>query len=102
MRFALRAALFAVLFTLALPRALSAAETLPYATEPAFGDLKFNQPLAIVSRPGDTGRVFVLEKPGRILEVDLANPAQAPRVFLDLRNKVGDDGSEQGVLALAF
>ena len=46
---------------LALVRSAFAADALPYATEPAFGDLKFNQPLAIVSPPKDPGRLFILE-----------------------------------------
>ena len=78
-----------------------AAAPLPYTTEPAFGRLRFDQPLAIVSPPGDRQRVFVLEKPGRIMVVaDLAHPK--PQVFLDLTERVGDDSVEQGVLALAF
>ncbi len=77
------------------------AAELPYATESAFGDLKFNQPLAVVTPPGETDRVFVIEKPGRILVIDdLAHPRKS--VFLDLRERVGSDESEQGVLALAF
>ena len=76
------------------------AAPLPYTTEPAFGRLRFNQPLGMVSPPGDNSRLFVLEKPGRILVVDLAHPSA--RVFLDLTERVGDDAVEQGVLALAF
>src|SRR3954463_14820763 len=49
---------------------LAAAE-LPYTTEPAFGAQRFNQPVAIVSRPGDKQRIFVLEKPGRIMVLEL-------------------------------
>jgi glucose/arabinose dehydrogenase len=79
-----------------------AAESLPYVAEPAFPGLKFNQPLAIVSPPGDAERVFVLEKPGRILVFNAAARLPMARVFLDLRDKVGDDDVEQGVLALAF
>lgn len=89
-------------FAAALGFALAAcAAPLPYATEPAFGAVRFNQPLAIVSPPGDASRLFILEKPGRIMVIaDLAHPA--PKVFLDLTATVGDDGSEMGVLALAF
>jgi len=73
---------------------------LPYATAEAF-PLKFEQPIAIVSPPGETNRLFVIEKKGRILVIpDLAHPTL--RTFLDLRAKVGSDDVEQGVLALAF
>ena len=81
--------------------AISAAP-LPYQTEPAFAGLRFNQPVAIVSPPGDANRLFVLEKPGRIMVVDLAAARPVARVFLDLTERVGDDSSEMGVLALAF
>ena len=85
--------------TLRLPNARAA--SLPYSTEPAFGAVRFNQPLAIVSAPGDSQRLFVLEKPGKILVLDdLAHPK--PKVFLDLTDTVGSDDVEQGVLALAF
>jgi glucose/arabinose dehydrogenase len=74
---------------------------LPFITQPAFGDLKFNQPLAIVSPPGDRDRIFVIEKSGRIL---VLRPTAQPQVsvFLDLTGRVRDSSSEQGVLALAF
>jgi glucose/arabinose dehydrogenase len=71
-----------------------------YMVEAAF-PLKFEQPIGIVSPPGETNRLFVLEKPGRIMVIsDLAHPTA--QVFLDLRKTVGDDEVEQGVLALAF
>lgn len=80
--------------------ACSAGKPLPYVTEAAF-DLRFDQPIGIVSAPGETNRLFVLEKPGRIMVIpDLAHPVARP--FLDLRAKVGSDEVEQGVLALAF
>lgn len=80
--------------------ACSADQTLPYGTEVAF-KLKFDQPVGIVSPPGETNRLFILEKPGRIMVIsDLAHPAAS--TFLDLRAKVGSDDVEQGVLALAF
>ena len=82
------------------PRAHSSNESLPYATVSAF-KLKFDQPVAIVSPPGETNRLFIVEKTGRIEVIpDLAKPAH--RTFLDLRKKMGSDDVEQGVLALAF
>ena len=99
MPFPLRCA--ALLALLAAPLATAADSPFPYVTQPAFGDLKFNQPLAIVSPPGDRDRLFILEKAGRIL---VLNPAATPSVsvFLDLTDRVRDSTSEQGVLALAF
>ncbi len=94
--------LFAALLALGSASALRAADApLPYVLRPAFAGVSFEQPLGMVTPPGETNRLFVLEKPGRILVIsDLAHPQ--PTVFLDLRDKVGDDEIEQGVLALAF
>ena len=78
----------------------------------AFPTLSFNQPLAIASVPGETNRIFVVEKTGVIRVIpDLANPTKV--LFLDLKSGVNarnepmfgetflDDG-EQGLLGLAF
>jgi glucose/arabinose dehydrogenase len=69
-------------------------------TELAF-KLSFDQPVAMVTPPGETNRLFVVEKTGRIIVIpDLSHPTR--RTFLDLKKQVGDDEVEQGVLALAF
>ena len=77
-----------------------------YALEDAFGGLTFSQPLAIVSAPGDTHRLFVVEKTGCIQEVShLDQPMPAKQVFLDLIERPDgklDDKGECGVLGLAF
>jgi glucose/arabinose dehydrogenase len=97
-----RFALLAAALVLALSVSIRAAERLPYTARPAFGGLRFNQPVGIVSPPGDSDRLFIIEKPGRIVLLDGTDPQNPLRVFLDLRARVGDDVSEQGVLALAF
>lgn len=82
------------------PAARPVDASLPYATTLAF-NLKFEQPVAMVSPPGETNRLFIVEKTGRIVAIpDLAHPTRS--IFLDLRKKVGSDEVEQGVLALAF
>lgn len=74
-----------------------------YTTDRAFPSISFNQPIAIVSPPGETNRLFILEKPGRIRVIpDLAATTPTASTFLDLTTLVGDDSSEQGLLALAF
>src|SRR5687767_12930350 len=89
----------AVILVTAFVANLSAA--LPFRTEPAFGNLEFEQPLAIVAAPGETHRLFILEKPGRIMVIkDLQRPTRS--LFLDLTSEVWDDENEQGILALAF
>src|SRR5262245_6674938 len=55
----------------------------------------FNQPV-YVTRPGDdSGRLFVVEKAGRIVMLGDGQPAAEP--FLDIRDRVGSSGSEQGL-----
>jgi glucose/sorbosone dehydrogenase len=57
----------------------------------------FNQPLAVVSPPGDAGRLFIVEKPGRIMLRSGSDVSE----FLDITALVGDDGGEEGLLAFA-
>lgn len=85
--------------TLTLP---AAPPSLGFTTERTLNNLGFNQPIAVVSAPGETNRLFVVEKPGRILIVH--NPGSATpttSVFLDISTPVIDN-SEEGLLALAF
>ena len=57
-------------------------------------------PVAVVSPPGETNRLFIVEQRGRILVVtNLAAPTRT--VFLDIRNRTAY-GGEQGLLGLAF
>lgn len=88
-----------------------AASSLPtasitYAMEDAFPGLSFDQPLAIVSAPGDKDRLFIVEKNGRIQVITgLISKAPAAKVFLDLTHP--RDGNlfsegECGILGLAF
>lgn len=77
-----------------------------YSVVNAFPGLTFTQPVAAVSPPGDTRRLFVVEKPGRIWlipDVTAATPTQS--LFLDLTSRVTVSTSlsdERGLLALAF
>ena len=72
-----------------------------YGTAPAFpGRFTFNQPVAIASPPGETNRLFIVEKAGRIQVIpDLASPVKT--LFLDLAAQVNPT-SEGGLLGLAF
>jgi glucose/arabinose dehydrogenase len=65
------------------------------------------QPLDIPSleRPVDlqadgSGRLFVLEKAGRIRIIENGQMLETP--FLDITDRVGSDANEQGLLGLAF
>jgi uncharacterized repeat protein (TIGR03806 family) len=76
-----------------------------YTTTPAFA-VTFAQPIALVTPPGETRRLFVVEKTGRIWvipDVTAATPTRT--LFLDLSARVTvstDLNDERGLLALAF
>lgn len=57
-------------------------------------------PVNLSSSPDETGRLFVLEKVGRIRVVQ--QDALQPEPYLDLSDRVGSSASEQGLLGLAF
>ncbi len=72
-----------------------------YNTTNAFGNLTFSRPVGLVTPPGETNRVFILEQAGRISVItNLAAPNRT--VFLDITDRVLYDSSEEGLLALAF
>ncbi|MBI4205325.1 MAG: PQQ-dependent sugar dehydrogenase [Betaproteobacteria bacterium] len=60
-----------------------------------------DQPLYVVSPPGDLGRLFIVEKSGLIKILDLATQQVLATPFLDLRGQIAT-GSEEGLLGLAF
>lgn len=74
----------------------------PYVGVPFLESLALDQPLAIVTPPGETHRLFIVEKTGRIVVVpDLAQPRR--EVFLDISDRLGTNrDGELGLLALAF
>ena len=59
-----------------------------------------DQPLYLTSPPGDSDRLFVVEREGTIRI--LRNGAVVSTPFLDLSGDVTTEGSEQGLLGLAF
>ena len=62
--------------------------------------LTFQSPIGLVTRPGETNQLFVMERAGRIFRIaDLAHPVA--EVFLDIRSKVSTLG-EGGLLGCAF
>lgn len=59
-----------------------------------------DSPIGIASAYDGSGRVFVIEQPGMIRII--TNNTLNPQAFLDIRDRVGSQGSEQGLLGLAF
>lgn len=74
-----------------------------YRTVPAFGSLRFTDPVAIATPPGETNRLFVAEQGGRLAVItNLAAPTRS--VFLDLSRTIagGRPNDERGLLGVAF
>jgi len=59
-----------------------------------------DQPIGLAFARDGSGRLFVLEKVGRIRIVQ--NDTLVPTAFLDITDRVGSSGSERGLLGLAF
>ncbi len=73
-----------------------------YGLIPAFEDLRFEHPVALASPPGETNRIFVVERAGRILVVTNLATLPTVTVFLDLRPLTFSGYEEAGLLGLAF
>jgi glucose/arabinose dehydrogenase len=59
-----------------------------------------DEPVDIANAADGTGRLFVVEKAGRIRVLQDGKLSSVP--FLDITGRVGSGGSEQGLLGLAF
>jgi len=60
----------------------------------------FDQPTYITGAPGDTHRLFVVEKSGKV--VVLVDGHRRSRLFLNITKIVNSSGEEQGLLSMAF
>jgi glucose/arabinose dehydrogenase len=75
----------------------------------AFPSLVFSNPICITAPPGETNRLFVVEKHGRIIVItNLVAPTRT--IFMDISSRITvqnsteslDVGGEEGLLGLAF
>jgi glucose/arabinose dehydrogenase len=57
-------------------------------------------PVDLQNAGDGSGRLFIVEQPGQIRVLKAGQLLEAP--FLDIRNRVGSNGSERGLLGLAF
>ena len=82
-----------------------------YAIVNAFGSLAFSEPVCLATPPGETSRLFVCQKGGRLRVIpDVTAATPVATTFLDLpsllrlgqRNESVSTDSEQGLLGLAF
>lgn len=62
--------------------------------------VRFDMPVDIQNANDGSGRLFIVEQPGRIRV--LQPNGQLAETFLDLTDRVGSQGFEQGLLGLAF
>lgn len=70
--------------------------------EPLIGEGVFESPVGIEVAPGNPEVIYVIDQPGTISAVDPADPGKEPVLLLDIRDRVHDEGMEQGLLGLAF
>jgi len=69
--------------------------------QPAFPNLTFNQPVAMVQAPNSSDRWYVAEKPGRLMSFANNTATTQSTPFINLTAAV-DDRSEGGLLGVAF
>lgn len=60
-----------------------------------------SQPVLVTNAGDGSGRLFVLERVGRVRVIDAAGNL-LPAPFLDITSLAGSSGSEEGILGLAF
>lgn len=73
-----------------------------YVLENAFPGLSFDRPLYLTHAGDGSGQLFVVEQRGTVQTFENDPAASSSRLFLDLRQKVDNAGSEEGLLGLAF
>jgi len=69
-----------------------------YAWQPLA--VRFVKPVDIQNAGDGSGRLFVVEQTGRIQVLQAGSPLS--EVFLDITDRIGSRGSEQGLLGMAF
>jgi glucose/arabinose dehydrogenase len=85
---------------------LSASAATGYTLTNALPGLVFTNPVCIASVPGESNRLFVVERRGRIVAItNLAAPTRS--IFMDISSRVTSAsdtsvGGEEGLLGLAF
>lgn len=70
--------------------------------EPAFPNLSFERMVYLTHAGDNTGRLFVILQPGRVMMFRNEVSVRSATVFLDIRERVSDRGNEEGLLGLAF
>jgi glucose/arabinose dehydrogenase len=95
-------AIFMMCFLLAMPACAESElqqSNGPLRLEVAFPNLSFARPVDF-QQPDE--RIFVVEQAGVIRVFENSPQVSEAKVFLDIRDRVRDDGNEEGLLGLAF
>ncbi len=86
----------------ATPEPIEVRPLAPVELEPAFPGLEFDRMVLLTYPDDDSGRLFVVLQPGRIVVFENDPDVESARTFLDIRERVNDSGNEEGLLGLAF
>lgn len=91
--------------TLNLPATLPSATG--YEVESALGSLTFNNPMTLVSPPGETNRLFIAQRGGLLRIVTNLSTTPVAATYLNLTSILGtgetlNSGGENGFLSVAF
>jgi glucose/arabinose dehydrogenase len=70
--------------------------------ESVFGSLRFNQMTGMYPAHDGSGRLFVIEQPGRIMAFDPSARSPQAGVYMDIARRVDATGNEMGLLGFAF
>jgi glucose/arabinose dehydrogenase len=73
-----------------------------YRPVQAFPQLSFTRPVDLQYPQDNSNRIFVVEQAGVISVFTNDRNTTDKKVFLDIRDKVDDQGNEEGLLGLAF
>lgn len=73
-----------------------------YKVISAFPKLSFTRPVDLQHAADNSNRIFVVEQAGIITVFPNSSDAEMKKTFLDIREKVDDQGNEEGLLGLAF
>ena len=87
---------------MAPPTATDAPPLQPLTVGRAFEHLDFRGLTNLTQPAAGDDRLFVTEQSGRVLAFANDEEAREAEVFLDIRDRVNDGGSEEGLLGLAF
>ena len=84
------------------PPPVEALPLAPVELEPAFPGIELDRMVLLTHASDDTGRLFVVLQPGRIVVFENSPAVESAQTFLDIRERVSDAGNEEGLLGLAF